>query len=387
MTQTDLSTVSGIGDFGGSIAGVPMGIFYDIYGPKKTYLISAFFLFGGYFLIYLSLKKLVFSFPVALGIYLFIGGFGSSSAYYPSMGTNLKNFSKKHHGKVAGVLIGMYGISAAIVTMAYRLFFKGKENGLEGYFLFLSVYLSILPFLGIAGVMKNPYKKKEDGKSESKYYGDISGFQMLKTADYYLIFFIHFVLSGVGLTFINTVASISVSYSATIDKTIFVTLLSVSNFAGRIIFGFTMDLLRDVASEVFWYNIIAVFMAANSIMLGIFSDQIFLLIGTVAFGMAYGGLNAITAVCMNLYFGSVNFGKNSGPVYLGTALSGFFLGIIVGGLYDSQADLSHKCYGVQCFRVSFFLEAGLAALISIASIILTIRSRQFRKRVEYVKIN
>jgi len=209
---------------------------------------------------------------------------------------------------------------------------------------------------------------------------------MFKTPDYYLIFFTHFILSGVGLTFINQVSSIAVSYGATIDTTIFVTLLSVSNFAGRIIFGFTMDLLRKIASEVFWYNIIAIIMVANSIMLGLFSDQIFLLIGTVLFGLAYGGLNAITAVCMNLYFGSLNFGKNSGPVYLGTAMAGLLLGLIVGALYDIHA-VKNKCYGLKCYNLTFFLQAGLAALISIASIALTIRSRQFRKKVEYVKVN
>jgi len=122
-SQSDLSVVSGIGDFGGSIAGVPMGIFYDRYGPTKTYMVSSFFLFGGYFLVYLSLRKIVFFTAVPVGIYLFTSGFGSSSAYYPSMGTNLKNFSKEHHGKIAGILIGMYGISAAIITQIYKLFF------------------------------------------------------------------------------------------------------------------------------------------------------------------------------------------------------------------------------------------------------------------------
>jgi len=127
-----------------------------------------------------------------VGIYLFTSGFGSSSAYYPSMGTNLKNFSKEHHGKIAGILIGMYGISAAIITQIYKLFFKHKENGLENYFLFLSVYLAILPFLGMAAVRKNPYKKKDDTESESKFYGEISGLALLKTADYYLLFFYSF---------------------------------------------------------------------------------------------------------------------------------------------------------------------------------------------------
>jgi len=164
-------------------------------------------------------------------------------------------------------------------------------------------------------------------------------------------------------------------------------MLSVSNFLGRIVFGFGMDLLRTYASEVFWYNIVAAIMVGCSVLLAFFTEELFLIVGTVLFGMAYGGLNAITAVCINLYFGSTNFGKNSGPVYLGTALAGLVLGLVVGELYDEKADKEHKCYGSQCFQTAFLLQAGMAVLISSLTIYITIRSRQFRKRKDYVKLN
>jgi len=329
---------------------------------------------------------------IFFGFYLFLVAFGSKTAYLPTTGTNFKNFNPKHHGKIMGCLVGMYGISAAIITQIYKFFFqKDETSGLQNYFLFLSTYLPILAFIGVASVRLNPEKKKQqqqhkiDTTKTDKFYGDVTSLQLFKIIDFYLIFFSHFILGGVGLTFINSLGSLADSYGVEMfDKTTYITVLSISNFSGRMIVGTSMDFLRPYFSEVGWYMVVCILMLLSLGGLVMTESEIIFLICTIFMGVAYGGLNSTTLVISTLYFGKKNYGSNNGVIGIGVSISGLIMGLIVGNIYDHYAnETTHECFGNICFKYAFMLEMGLIVLIFIAGILLTYRSARFRKRKEY----
>eukprot|EP01130_Rhizamoeba_saxonica_P018019 TRINITY_DN8911_c0_g1_i1.p1 TRINITY_DN8911_c0_g1~~TRINITY_DN8911_c0_g1_i1.p1 ORF type:complete len:449 (+),score=45.49 TRINITY_DN8911_c0_g1_i1:14-1360(+) len=387
-TQGGIQLVSGVGDLGTTFGAVVMGTFYDFFGPTLTSIIATMFLFLGYFLMYLGSLKIIIHIPFIMGLFMFISGAASYASYIANLGSNLKNFHPKHRGKVIGLLVSMYGISAALITQSYDIFFSDTEDPTSDFLLFSAIFLSSLAFLGIFCIRDLPwvestgYVPLQNEKSAlitKALHGDIGFPKIVTYFDFWLILLAHFLLGGIGLTYINTIGSIVESLEIEISHKLFVILLSICNCAGRIIIGFGIDSGKMPTS--FWATICSTIACVNLVLLAFVPSSNTLISSTICIGLAYGGQNSITPVIVNQFYGDTHYGKNVGLIFGTTAISALAWGQMVGHLYDMEANpMTKKCIGGHCFKFSLLVLSSVLFVSLIGNIILVVRETRLRYR-------
>lgn len=97
-------------------------------------------------------------------------------------------------------------------------------------------------------------------------------------------------------------------------------------------------------------------------------------------GVCYGTQFSVMIPTASELFGLKHFGKIINFMSLGNPLGAFlFSSILAGYVYDAEAakqsidGSSGTCLGPNCFRITFFVLAGLCALGTILSVVLTVR--------------
>lgn len=106
---------------------------------------------------------------------------------------------------------------------------------------------------------------------------------------------------------------------------------------------------------------------------------------TAMLGICYGVQTSIMVPTVSELFGLKHFGTFFNFMLLGNPLGAFlFSGLLAGYLYDKEAAeqqpgfLNHSntsCFGPSCFRLTFFILAGVCSLGTLLTIILTVRIR------------
>jgi MFS family permease len=99
-SQTDINTVSSVGDLGLYFGGLPMGAICDFFGAQVTYSLSGVLGFLGYLLMWLGAQGIIGNAPLLMALYLAFAGFGSYAGYTAGLVTNVRNFSPENRGKV-----------------------------------------------------------------------------------------------------------------------------------------------------------------------------------------------------------------------------------------------------------------------------------------------
>jgi MFS family permease len=155
-SQYEINFVGTMGTVG-SLLGIFPGIFYDYFGARPTCIIASILVFTGYFLTYLSLQHTIYSTYWLLGIYFVLVGLGASAGYTAALSTNIKNFNRKHRGKIVGILTSLFAISSAMYSTIYKYAFK---QNLLPYLLFLAIASGSVPAIGFIFLNVVERKKK-----------------------------------------------------------------------------------------------------------------------------------------------------------------------------------------------------------------------------------
>ncbi|CAH9111301.1 unnamed protein product [Cuscuta europaea] len=197
-------------------------------------------------------------------------------------------------------------------------------------------------------------------------------------ADFWLLWFAYFLGVGSGVTVLNNLAQIGVSLGVD-DTTILLSLFSFFNFLGRLGSGAVSEhfVRSRTIPRTFWMIV------TQSIM-----TIAFLLCASALPGTLYPA-TALLGVCFGVQFGIMiptaselfglrHFGVIFNFMQLGNPIGALlFSGSLAGYVYDTEA--AHQgadhCLGPNCFRLTFLVLAGVCALGSFLSIILTVRIR------------
>eukprot|EP00252_Welwitschia_mirabilis_P000657 TRINITY_DN10633_c0_g1_i1.p1 TRINITY_DN10633_c0_g1~~TRINITY_DN10633_c0_g1_i1.p1 ORF type:complete len:632 (+),score=66.94 TRINITY_DN10633_c0_g1_i1:420-2315(+) len=220
-------------------------------------------------------------------------------------------------------------------------------------------------------------------------------------ADFWLLFFSLVFGAGSGLTVIDNLGQISQSKGFK-NSHIFVSLLSIWNFLGRILGGY----LSEVVARDYAYPR-PVAMAASQITMAIghvvsaMSWSGSLYAGTLLLGVGYGAHWGIIPATVSEVFGLKNFGVlYNFFIMANPAGSLFFSGVIAGSLYDWEAEKQHNkrnsvlaiktkmdmssalinddpliCYGQSCFFYTFIILSGVCIVAAVLSMIVVYRTR------------
>ncbi|KAN0034419.1 hypothetical protein ACTFIV_000928 [Dictyostelium citrinum] len=142
-SQTDIGLAISFGDVGMYI-GLTVGFFFDLFGPFFTNGLATVFYVIGCMGVWAIVKGYITSSVYLLSFFLFIIGQSSYGSFTACVVANVHNYTITHRGKISGVLVGMFALSAGVFGVIYKLFFK---TNLEGYLLFMAILLSVVSFI------------------------------------------------------------------------------------------------------------------------------------------------------------------------------------------------------------------------------------------------
>eukprot|EP01121_Diplochlamys_sp_Union-15-3_P021204 TRINITY_DN8514_c0_g1_i1.p1 TRINITY_DN8514_c0_g1~~TRINITY_DN8514_c0_g1_i1.p1 ORF type:complete len:461 (+),score=38.73 TRINITY_DN8514_c0_g1_i1:62-1444(+) len=390
-THTQMNIISSLGDLGMYIFAFPMGKFYDFFGPQLTFILSSLCLFTGYVLMWLTSSELLKTNFIAVGFFLMFSGIGCIAGLSAALPTNVRNFTSQTRGKATGVLVSCFGLSAAIITQLYRLAYSAEED-VSGFMFLLASSLGILPLLGVIFVRLNPPTTKVDiadnepGSPKVQVvlsralYGELSGFTLLKNTVFLLLLLMIGMIAACGLFFINNVgAAVKAWKIEALEASTYVIILSLSNCAGRLSYGFLIDKLRSKLPVVALALPVCLLMGTSHFLMAFINNTGILVFGTISTGLSYGGVSSLLPYLTNNYFGDYYFGQNLGWGYLSVGCFSFLIGFISGQVYDHNKTDSLHCEGKNCYMATFLVTTGFCIICSLLTIILARKESQRRK--------
>ncbi|KAA1479102.1 MFS general substrate transporter [Dentipellis sp. KUC8613] len=189
-----------------------------------------------------------------------------------------------------------------------------------------------------------PYEKSKHWKGQ-----DISGRALWMSGDFWLMCFTNMLLSGTGLMYINNVGVITQALFAknnptfdTNDSTTWqaaqVSIISVANFAGRVIIGVLADAVKSRLRypRSFCIPLVAgLFILSQLVLIGTDSVQ-GLWKASAVLGLAYGSMFGLFPTVVIEWFGLAHFSENWGYVSLSPIVGGNLFSIAFGRNLDAH---------------------------------------------------
>ena len=299
------------------LGGFAGGLMSKKFCVRVRFLISAVMLFIGFFMVS-TIKPDNPSGSLTI-LYIFYGIFGGGGvgfAYNTVIGTLNKWFPDKV-GLASGIMLMGFGLGGLVLGSVVNSMIGSM--GILPVFKILGIVIAVICVLA-AFIIKAPTAedgqalsvlaaantKKADAGSAPSAVRDYSAGEMLRTARFWFFTLWAILLNSAGLLVINSAANISVAFGGT---AVLGMIVSLFNGAGRIIAGNNFDRFGRKTATI-TNN---AFMLAAGIFLtlgGMSSKYIFILIGLIFVGLAYGGCPTITSAYINKAFGPANFPTN-----------------------------------------------------------------------------
>lgn len=300
-----------------------------------------------------------------------ICGLASGLSYNGVLSTVIKWFPDKK-GLISGILLMGFGIGSFIIGKVYQAYTPADIGGWRSSFVVMGI-TSFIVLLVCGYFIKKPpenYVPPVNEKTTMKMNDvglDVNATVMLKESVFWIYYVWAIAMSAAGLAIISQAAGMIKEIGPDITPGAIATLvgmISISNGVGRVITGGMYDRLgRKIAINMVntLFILTAVFM-----MLALYnSNLIFLIVGFITAGLAYGGVPTCNSAFISSTFGPSNYPVNF-PIVNTVLIFASFSSIIAGGLYDSS----------QSYMSTFILILGLAVVGIICSFGIAIQAKK-----------
>lgn len=298
------------------LGGFAGGLMSKKLNVKIRLLISAAMLLIGFFAV--SMVKTENPSGSLVMLYIFYGVFGGGGvgvAYNSVIGTINKWFPDKV-GLASGIMLMGFGLGGLVLGSVVNSLIG--SSGLLSVFRLLAVVIAVVCVLA-AFIIKSPDADEAGALSEmaantgkggkdlsEKEVRNYSVGEMLRTGRFWFFTLWAILLNSAGLLVINSAANISVAFGGT---AVLGMIVSLFNGAGRIVAGNNFDRFGRRFSTM----VNTGFMLGAGVFLtlgGMTGAYMFILIGLILVGLAYGGCPTITSAYINKAFGPANFPTN-----------------------------------------------------------------------------
>jgi OFA family oxalate/formate antiporter-like MFS transporter len=351
----------------------------DKFGPRITALIGGVLVGLGF--MWISQTTDYVSWVLGFGVLAGIGiGFGYSAATPPG----LKWFPASKTGLIAGLVVSGFGLASVYIAplSKYLLRIWGLQNAM----LFFGIAFLIV-VCGLSMLLVNPpagYVPEEAGTTVSEekegigltptvagwlpesvsiiqaskaveMKRDIKISEIMKKADFYILWFIFFIGAGVGLMVIGSVAGMAKQSMGELAFLV-VAIMAIGNAAGRVIAGILSDRIGRSYTLIIMLLFQAFLMFFAIPIFGAENTSPILLVLTATFiGFNYGtNLSLFPSYTKDLW-GLKNFGMNYGIVFTAWGVGGFVMGRLSQMLRASSGTFN-----------SSFITAGVLLIIGAA---------------------
>lgn len=307
---------------------IPAGKFQDKLGPRLTAAIGGVLVGLGFLLISQSTEYWVW----ILGFGVMVGA-GIGCGYSSATPAAIKWFPAVKTGMVAGLVVSGFGLAPAYISPLsnYLIENYGLIQSMQIFgvaFFFVVILLSLLLINPPAGyvppTIKSAAASNNPAASKIKPVVEAKASEMLKSGNFYLIWFAYFIGAGVGLMVISSINSMAQRSLAEMAY-LAVIILAVGNATGRIAAGIISDKIGRENTLIIMLGFQAVLMFAAMLLVDSpeTSGLVIILLATLI-GFNYGtNLSIFPAITKDLW-GLRNFGINYGLVFSSWGVGGFF---------------------------------------------------------------
>lgn len=397
--QSEINFIGSMANVGVYI-GFWTGFCHDHLGARITAASSGVLFFIGWFCFYLGLVGVLPSNYILMGFFMFVAGNGSAAAYTSALANNVNKFPIRHRGAIVGLLVSLFGLSAAIFTEVYTWIF---QESVEPFILFFAICLPLLGFLGVIFLYPPPatpvavidYDEVEEGSGANFAINETTALeetakkfkcpltatgavqemnvlQSFLTWDFWILVSLFFLLTGVGLMMFNNLGNMVLSAGGEDGQQApMVTLLSITNSLARLVVGWLSDvfLTRDVMSRPTLLFLTQIFMVVTQVYFALITvDAIGNAVplfypGVILLGIAYGSLFSVTPTLIGELLGHKHFASHWSVQGFAPAISSVLVSTVLAGhLYDNAADGASDCYGWDCYGWTLIISSVLAAV-------------------------
>lgn len=338
---------------------VPAGRLQDQLGPRLVATIGGVLVGAG--MILASLTTTPLGYIVGFGILAGSGfGFGYASATPPAV----KWFPPSKTGLIAGIVVSGFGLASVYTAPLSRWLIDhfGLPTAVMTLgiaFLIVVVALAQLLEAPPPGyVAPGPQKPTSRGdRKKEEYYPR----EMLRTWQFYLLWFMFACSAGAGLMVISQLAKIASAQAGLELGFILVAALAIGNGAGRISAGLASDKVGRLATLRFCFIVQAalILLLSRTTAESPLANGVVMSIVSAAIGANYGANLALFPAATKDYYGLRHFGTNYGLVFTAWGLGGFALSLLAGAVYDRT----------QSFNFAYYCSATLLALAAVATML------------------
>jgi OFA family oxalate/formate antiporter-like MFS transporter len=342
------------------LAMVPAGRLQDRYGPRVVASIGGVLV--GLGLILASFATTPFGYILGFGVLAGAGiGFGYASATPPA----IKWFPAARTGFIAGLVVSGFGLASVYIAPLAR-------GLIDAYGVSTTVLVFGIGFLfvviGLAQLLRSPpadWVPEDAGAPVAangvalKEYGPS---EMLRTREFYLLWFLYACGAGAGLMVIAKLAKIAQVQGGLELGFILVAVLAVGNGLGRILAGLHSDRIgRKLNLFLCFCSQAVLVVILSQVREGTWlAHPVILALIAAAVGANYGANLSLFPAFTKDYYGAKNFGANYGLVFTAWGAGGFSLALLAGRVYDST----------QSFGFAYYCSVGLLVVAAATTLVM-----------------
>jgi len=352
---------------------VPAGRMQDRLSPRLVATIGGILVGAGMLLASL-VGNSVMGYVIGFGV---LAGAGIGCGYASATPPAVKWFPRVKTGLIAGIVVSGFGLASVYIAPLAKWMID--TIGLNYTVMALGIGFLVV-VCGLAQLLKpppagfSPDVAKPAGAGTTLPAGmvkkeNFTPIEILKTWQFYLIWFLYACGAGAGLMVISiaktlgsavkTDAAGSADYAAKVG-TVAVIALAIGNGAGRIVAGIVSDKLGRKATLV----IFMVCQAGMVLLLSLvkpntpLATMAAIAVLAAIVGANYGSNLSLFPSVAKDYYGLKNFGVNYGLVFTAWGIGGFVLSLIAGYVKDQTGTFTYSYYGSAVLLVA----AALASL-------------------------
>jgi len=352
---------------------VPAGRLQDKFGPRVVAAIGGFLVGIGFILTSMTTTPL--GFVIGFGI---IAGAGIGCGYASATPPAVKWFSAAKTGMITGIVVSGFGLAsvyaaplAKFLLVQYGIHKMMLILGIGFLFIITGVKTILTPlWFGLSQMLQTPdpdflqikYNKEYMAAKEAKEVPidkeNFSPKEMLRTPQFYMLWFMYACGAGAGLMIISVAKKIvNIRISSEALAVAAVVGLAIGNGGGRILAG----MLSDKIGRKLTLFLFLIFQAVLIFLLTLAKEgsvlatapALIIIIGLI--GANYGSNLALFPSFTKDFYGLKNFGVNYGLVFTSWGVGGFMLAKLAGSIYDKT----------KSFNTAYTLSAVLLILAAI----------------------
>lgn len=340
---------------------VPAGRMQDRLGPRLVATVGGVLVGVG--MILASTTETPIGYVLGFGVVAGAGiGFGYASATPPAV----KWFPAAKTGMIAGLVVSGFGL-ASVYAAPLTEWLIGRF-GLESAVMSLGIAFLIV-VAGLAQLLTPPPKgwvpegtPAPAAKSGPQTKEEYQPGEMLRTWQFYVLWFMYACGAGAGLMIISKLAQIALAQAGLTLGFILVAALAVGNGAGRVVAGMLSDIIgrKTTLLICFIFQAVLIVILSQTHEGSVLANTVVLSVISALIGANYGANLSLFPSVTKDYYGLRNFGVNYGLVFTAWGVGGFMLALLAGKVYDDTGS----------FDFAYYCSAALLLLAAVTTLIM-----------------